>query len=122
MLQFRRSKTRNQAKEHPLHIKTGDTVLVVSGKSKGQTGTVRKVFTEQNKILVEGINKVKKATRPNPMAGIQGGIIETEAPITASKTMLYCLQCNKPTRIKHEYLADQRKTRVCRHCQAHFDS
>ncbi len=121
MLQMKRPrKTKYNA--FPLHVKTGDTVMVVSGKDKGQTGTIRRVFKDRGKVLVEGVNKVKKATKPNPMFGIQGGLVERETPIHASKVMLYCLQCNKPTRIKMESLADNRKTRVCKHCQAQFDS
>lgn len=120
MLQMKRTRKPNKA-PFPLHVKTGDTVLVISGKDKGKTGIVRKVFTERGRVIVDGLNKVKKATRPNPMAGVRGGIEEMEAPIHAAKLMLYCLQCNKPTRIKHETLADNRKTRVCKHCQAQFD-
>ncbi len=121
MLPMKRSrKTKFEA--FPFHVKTGDTVFVLSGKNKGQTGIVRKVFNEKGTVLVEGINKIKKATRPNPMAGVRGGIVEMEAPVAAAKVMLYCLQCNKPTRIQHEYLADKRKTRVCKHCKAQFDA
>lgn len=122
MLQMKRSKSKSKFQPFPIHVKTGDTVMVVSGKNKGQTGTVRKIFNANGRVLVEGVNKIKKATRPNPMAGIRGGIVEMEAPLHASKIMLYCLQCNKPTRIKMEALADNRKSRVCKHCQAQFDS
>lgn len=122
MLQMQRSRKTKTYRSFPLHVKTGDTVLVVSGKDKGQTGTVRRVFNDRGKVLVEGVNRIKKATRPNPMAGVQGGIVEMEAPIAASKVMLYCLQCSKPTRIAHELLADNRKVRVCKQCKAQFDS
>jgi large subunit ribosomal protein L24 len=122
MLQMKRSSRKSKFTAFPLHVKTGDTVMVISGKSKGQTGIVRKVFTDRGRLVVDGLNKVKKATRPNPMAGIRGGIVEMEAPLAAAKVMLYCLQCSKPTRIKYENLADERKTRVCKHCQAQFDT
>lgn len=119
---LRRQSRKSKFTPFPFHVKTGDTVLVLSGKDKGQTGTIRRVFKDRGKILVEGVNKIKKATRPNPMLGVQGGIIEQEAPLPVSKVMLYCLQCSKPTRIKMETLADDRKTRVCKHCKAQFDS
>jgi large subunit ribosomal protein L24 len=96
--------------------------MVISGKNRGQTGIVRRVFIDRSKILVEGVNLVKKAVRPNPAAGVQGGIVEKEAPMPAAKVMLYCLQCGKPTRIQHEVLADNRKTRVCKQCNAQFDA
>lgn len=66
------------------NIKKNDTVVVLSGKSKGVTGKVLRVFTGTNKVLVEGANLVKKHVKPNPQAGEQGGIIEREAPIHAS--------------------------------------
>ncbi len=95
--------------------------MVISGKEKGKTGTIRRVFNDRGKILIEGLNMIKKATRPNPMLGQRGGIIEMEAPLPASKVMLYCIQCSKPTRIQHVTLASGKKTRVCKHCEAQFD-
>jgi large subunit ribosomal protein L24 len=120
MLSMKRS--RKKQNSFPLHVKTGDTVLVLAGKSKGLTGIVRKVFLDRGKLVVEGANMIKKTTRPNPMAGSRGGIIDMEAPLAASNVMLFCLQCNKPTRIQHEVLSDGRKTRVCKHCKAQFDA
>jgi len=66
------------------NIKKNDTVVVLTGKSKGLTGKVLRVFTRTNKVLVEGANLVKKHVKPNPQAGEQGGIIEREAPIHIS--------------------------------------
>jgi large subunit ribosomal protein L24 len=122
MLGLKRSQRKKLKEAYPLHVKTGDTVLVLSGKDKGQTGIVRKVFSDDSKVLVEGLNKIKKATRPNPMAGIQGGLVEMEAPLFAAKVMLYCLSCSKPTRISLKTLDNGKKTRVCKKCSAQFDA
>jgi large subunit ribosomal protein L24 len=81
-----------------LHVKTGDTVYVISGKDKGQTGKVLKVFTKKGKILVEGINKVTKHLKPNQM-NPQGGVVDREAPIFSSKVMLFDEKAGKPTRV-----------------------
>jgi large subunit ribosomal protein L24 len=81
-----------------LHVKTGDTVYVISGKDKGQTGKVLKVFTKKGKVLVEGINKVTKHLKPNQM-NPQGGVVDREAPIFSSKVMLFDEKAGKPTRV-----------------------
>lgn len=70
-----------------LHIKKGDTVKVIAGNSKGITGKVLVVFPKDNRAIVEGVNKVKKHTKPNPK-NTQGGIIEKEAPIHISNLMV----------------------------------
>ncbi|CCJ33300.1 MULTISPECIES: 50S ribosomal protein L24 [Caloramator] len=102
-----------------VHVKRGDTVLVISGKDKGKKGEVLKVFPEKNRVIVKGVNIVSKHVRPN-MANRQGGIIKQEAPIHASNVMLYCTKCNKPTRIAHKFLEDGSKVRVCKHCNETF--
>ncbi|MEW5819026.1 MAG: 50S ribosomal protein L24 [Cyanobacteriota bacterium] len=112
----------NKAKTKPkLHVKAGDTVIVTSGKDKGKVGTVKESFPKKGKVSVEGVNIVTKAMRANPMAGIQGGLVKRESPISSSKVMLYCVKCEKPTRIKHAVLEDDTKTRICMHCEEHFD-
>jgi large subunit ribosomal protein L24 len=95
---------------HALHVKTGDTVMVISGKDKGKTGIIKRVFMDRGKILVEGVNIIKKATRPN-QANLQGGIIEMEAPLQVSKVMLFDHATNKPVRIRHQ-VVDGKKVRV----------
>lgn len=102
-----------------VHVKRGDTVLVISGKDKGKKGEVLKVFPDKNRVIVKGVNIVSKHTRPN-MANRQGGIIKQEAAIHASNVMLYCTKCNKPTRIAHRILEDGSKVRVCKHCNETF--
>src|SRR5690606_4925204 len=81
------------------HVKKGDTVMVVSGKDKGKTGTVKLVFRSRGKVLVEGLNLVKKAVRPNPMLGQRGGVVEMEAPLHVSKVMVYDAKASKVTRV-----------------------
>ena len=79
-------------------IKTGDKVRVISGKDRGQEGTVKKVISVKNRIVVEGVNKIKKHQKPtnvNP----QGGIVDIEAPIDASNVMYLDPSTNEPTRL-----------------------
>ena len=87
----RKNPKKNLAPLHKrqFHIKRGDTVVVIAGKDKGKTGIVKLVFTGRDKALVEGINMVKKAVKPNPMTGERGGIVEREAAIHVSNLMLY---------------------------------
>ena len=80
-----------------LHVKNGDRVIVISGKDKGKIGNVKKVNPSESKVVVEGANMVTKAQKPQPMAGIQGGLIKLEAPLDASKVMIVCPACEKPT-------------------------
>lgn len=111
---------KKQIEEHNIHVRTGDKVVVVSGKDKGKTGNVKKVITSENKVVVEGINVITKAQKPNPMAGIQGGLVKKEAAVDSSKVMLFCPNCQKSTRIKHEVKGDK-KVRVCKHCGEQLD-
>jgi large subunit ribosomal protein L24 len=98
-----------------MQIKKGDTVLVTTGKDSGKKGKVLKVLPEANRIVVEGINRVKKHTKPN-RALPQGGIQRIEAPLNASNAMVLCGKCNKPTRVGHKVLSNQEKVRFCKHC------
>ena len=101
-------------KERKMHVKVGDTVLVITGKDKGKTGIVSRINRKDGKLLVEGINMVKKAVRPNPMIGLQGGLVEMEAELPSSRVMLYSLSAEKPTRVKKQ-VVDGKKVRVCQH-------
>jgi large subunit ribosomal protein L24 len=96
-----------------VHVKTGDTVVVLSGKDKGQKGQVVQVSPKEGKVIVEGINKVKKHVKPG-RAGQQGGIVEAEGAIYSSKVQVICPKCGKPTRIAHKILEDGSKVRVCK--------
>ena len=95
-------------------IRTGDDVMVVSGKDRGRRGTVTRILAN-DKIVVEGINIAKKHVRPDPNAGIQGGIEEREMPLHVSNVMLYNPQTDKAERVGFKWLgegADRRKVRV----------
>ena len=99
-----------------LHIKTGDTVILLTGdkKDRNKTGKVLAVSPEEGKVIVEGINKVKKHVKPRK-AGDPSGIIETESAVYASKVQVVCPKCNKPTRVGIKVYEDGKKDRVCKH-------
>lgn len=107
--------------KHRLHIKTGDRVIVISGKDKGKIGNIKKVMPKIHKIVVEDVNMITKAMKPNPMAGVQGGLVKLEAPIQSSNVMLYCSKCEKATRISYKVLENGKKTRICKKCNEQFD-
>jgi large subunit ribosomal protein L24 len=98
-----------------MNIRKNDNVLVIAGKDKGKTGRVRFAYPKKERLLVEGINFVKKHSRARG-AVKQAGIIEREAPIHVSDVMLLCSKCNKPARVGSRFLADGRKVRFCRVC------
>ena len=109
-----------------LSIKTGDTVVVISGKDKGKEGKIQKAFPAKGKIVVEGVAMVKKHQKPRGQ-GMPGGIIEKEAPIDASNVLVICPKCGKPTRIGHVFIdgegkPSRRKRRMCKKCKAVFDN
>ncbi len=103
-----------------LGIKKGDTVLVLSGKDKDKKGRVIKVMPKEEKVIVEGVNIVKKHQKPSRKYP-QGGIIEKEFPIYRAKVMLICPKCDKPTRISAKILEDGKKVRVCKKCKEVID-
>lgn len=98
-----------------LGLKKGDTVLVLSGKDKDKKGRILVVMPKKERIIVEGVNIIKKHQKPSRKYP-QGGIIEKEAPIHISKVLLICPKCDKPTRIGARFLEDGRKVRVCKKC------
>jgi large subunit ribosomal protein L24 len=91
-------------------IKKGDDVLVTSGKDKGKRGTVLQVV-DAERLVVEGVNKVKKHQRPNPMRGLAGGIVEKEMPLHVSKIAIFNPQTRKADRVGFRLLEDGRKVR-----------
>jgi large subunit ribosomal protein L24 len=98
-----------------MKIKKNDTILVITGKDKGKKGKVRFAYPEDKKIMVEGVNMVKKHTKAKGNVR-QAGIIEREAPISVADVMLLCTKCNKPAKIGLRMLQDGRKARFCRVC------
>ena len=98
-----------------VHVKTGDTVVVLSGKDKGKQGKVLQVSPKERKVIVEGLNIATKHVKPRRQ-GEQGGIVEAEAAMYACKVQLVCPKCGKATRIGHKILDDGSKVRVCKSC------
>ena len=104
-----------------VHVKSGDTVAVISGKDRGARGKVMAVSPSEGKVIVEKVNVVKKHVKPRKM-GEQGGIIEAEAALYACKVQLVCPKCGRPTRIGH-VVENGKKMRVCKKadCGAKFE-
>lgn len=98
-----------------VHVKKGDKVRIISGTYQGKTGKVLQVLPTSGRIIVEGVNIVKKHMRPTKDSP-EGGIIDKEAPIFSGKAMLICPRCNQPARVGHKYLADGQKVRYCKNC------
>lgn len=98
-----------------VHVKTGDTVVVLSGKSKGKQGKVMAVSPKEGKVIVENVNMVSKHVKPRKM-GEAGGIVKAEGATYASKVQIVCPRCKKPTRIGHKINEDGTKNRICRKC------
>ena len=98
-----------------MNIRKNDTVLVIAGKDKGKKGRVRFAYPKDERLLVEGINFIKKHSRARGRVR-QAGIIEREATISVSDVMLLCNKCNHPARVGFRFLADGRRVRFCRSC------
>jgi len=97
-----------------IHVKKDDTVIVVSGDDKGKKGKVLEVSPKEGKVIVEGVNIVKKHVKPRKQ-GDEGGIVEVEGALYACKVQHFCTKCNKPTRVKHK-IDGENKIRVCAKC------
>lgn len=98
-----------------MSIRKGDTVLVISGKDAGKKGKVLRALPAEERVVVEGVNIVKRHQRPRPGV-VQSGIIEKEAPIHRSNVMLVCPRCGRPTRVAKRQLDDGRRVRACKKC------
>jgi large subunit ribosomal protein L24 len=103
-----------------MRIKKGDTVLVISGDDRGKMGKVLKISKDKNRAVVEGVNFIKKHSRPtsrNP----KGGILEKEGSIELSNLMIFCSKCSSPTKVSYKLLKSEtgdkmNKVRICRKC------
>ena len=95
-------------------IRKNDSVVVTTGKDSGKQGRVLRVLPAKNRLIVEGVNIIKRHTKPNPQKNIKGGIVEREASLHASNVQLMCPECGKMTRVGRKVLTDGRKVRVCR--------
>ena len=101
-------------------IRKGDTVVIMVGKDRGRQGTVLRTLPD-NRVIVEGLNLVKKHTKPNPQAGLQGGIVEREAPLNLSNVQIYNPTTQRPDRIGFRTLEDGRKVRFFKSNQEVID-
>ncbi len=95
-------------------IRKNDMVAVRTGKDRGKRGRVIRVLTDKNRVIVEGVNLIKRHTRPNPQKNIKGGIVEREASIHASNVMVLDADTNEPTRLGMKVLPDGRRVRIGR--------
>jgi len=91
-------------------IRKGDEVYILAGRDRGKRGTVVRVLDER-RVIVEGVNMVKRHTKPNPQLGTPGGIVEKEAPLAVSNVALYNPVTGKPDRVGYRFLEDGRKVR-----------
>jgi len=98
-----------------MRIRKDDTVVIITGKDRGKKGKVRRAFPDDDRVVVEGLNMIKRHSRAR-RATRQAGIIELEAPIHVSDVMLVCNRCGDPTRINFRFLDDGKKVRICNSC------
>ena len=103
-----------------LKVRKNDQVLVTTGKDRGARGRILRVLAAEGKAIVERVNMIKRHTRPNPNKGIQGGILEREAPIQIANLKVICPECGRASRLGRRRLDDGRGVRVCRNCGATF--
>jgi len=97
-----------------MEIKSGDTILIIAGKDKNKSGKVTEVYPKNNKVIVEGLNIVKKHVRPKK-EGEKGQRVEVPRPIDVSNVQIICPKCKKPARIGHR-LMEKNKVRICKKC------
>ena len=98
-----------------MRIRSGDTVLVIAGKDKGKTGRVDRQNTKENRVIVEGVNRITRHVKPRPNIR-QSGRIQQEAPIHISNVVLICNKCNQPTKPNMVLLETQNRVRGCPRC------
>lgn len=98
-----------------VHVKTGDTVVVLSGKERGKKGKVVAVSPKEGKVIIEGVNMVSRHVKPRKM-GQEGGIVKAEGAIYACKVQVVCPHCGKPSRVAHKVSEDGKKERICKKC------
>jgi large subunit ribosomal protein L24 len=104
-----------------LPIRKNDTVVVIAGRDRGKRGRVLRVVPDKGRVIVEGVNFVKRHTRPNPQRNVKGGIVEREAGLAASNVQLVCPECGAQTRVGRRRLDDGRRVRYCVKCKGVVD-
>jgi len=118
-------KNKPQAKTRRLDLAPGDTVMVTAGKDRGKTGEVLRTLPRQGRIVVQGVNVVRRHTKAGQTVGgnrvMQGGIVDFEAPLDYSNVMLVCPSCHKPSRIRHTVLEDGKRALQCVRCDQPYE-
>jgi len=108
-----------------LDLAPGDTVMVMAGKDRGKTGEVLRAMPTQGRIVVRGVNVVRRHTKAGQTVGgnrvMQGGVVDFEAPLDYSNVLLVCPSCHKPTRIRHTVLEDGKRAIQCVHCDQPYE-
>ncbi|MGI8827460.1 MAG: 50S ribosomal protein L24 [Chloroflexota bacterium] len=103
-----------------MSIRSGDEVVVIAGKDRGKRGRVTRVLIEKNRVIVDGVNMVKRHLRRQP-GSLQAGIIDMPAPMSRANVMLICPNCNEPSRASRSILPDGTHVRNCKKCGETFD-
>ena len=123
--QRRRTALRHQGwaagRERPLDIRAVDTVVVLAGKDRGRRGVVERTLPEEQRIVVRGVNVLKRHTRAGVRGNLQGGIIDFNAPIAYSNVMLVCNRCDRPTRIGKVQQPDGTYAITCKRCGERYE-
>ena len=113
-------KNKPKPKARRLDLAPGDTVVVTAGKDRGKTGEVLRTLPRQARIVVQGVNVVRRHTKAGQTVGgnrvMQGGVIDFESPLDYSNVMLVCPSCHRPTRIRHAVLEDGKRALQCVRC------
>jgi large subunit ribosomal protein L24 len=104
-----------------LDIRSGDTVVVLAGKDKGKRGRVERTIPEEQRVVVAGVNVMKRHTKAGVRGNIQGGIVDFNGPIAYSNVMLVCNRCDKPTRISKQQMDDGTHQIVCKNCGERYE-
>jgi len=94
---------------------------VIAGRDRGKRGRVLRVVPQKGRVIVEGVNFIKRHTRPNPQKNVKGGIVEREAALAVANVQLVCPECSNPTRVGRQQLSDGRRVRICRKCKGVVD-
>jgi large subunit ribosomal protein L24 len=118
-------KNKPPAKARRLDLAPGDTVMVTAGKDRGKTGEVLRVLPRQGRIVIQGVNLMRRHTKAGQSVGgnrvMQGRVVDFEAPLEYSNVMLVCPSCHKPTRIRHVVLEDGKRAIQCVHCDQPYE-
>jgi large subunit ribosomal protein L24 len=116
---------KRQVRARRMDLAPGDTVMVIAGKDRGKTGEVLRTLPSKGRIVVRGVNVLKRHTKSGQRVGgnqvMQGGIVDFEAPLDYSNVMLLCPSCHRPTRIRHTVLEDGKRALVCVRCDQPYE-